>query len=64
MAQKRTQYIKTATGLEKQLIASAADIVEIDAITGLEATNVQEALVAIKDIAWERVLFMFPLPGH
>lgn len=51
MAQKRTQYIKTATGLEKQLIASAADIVEIDAITGLEATNVQEALVAIKDIA-------------
>ena len=51
MAQKRTQYIKTATGLEKQLIASAADIVEIDTITGLTATNVQEALVAIKDIA-------------
>ena len=51
MAQKRTQYIKTATGLEKQLIASAADIVEIDTITGLTATNVQEALVEIKDIA-------------
>ena len=51
MAQKRTQYIKTASGLEKQLIASAADIVEIDPITGLDSTNVQEALVAIKDIA-------------
>ena len=51
MAQKRTQYIKTADGLEKQLIASAADIVEIDTITGLTATNVQDALVAIKDIA-------------
>ena len=51
MAQKRTQYIKTADGLEKQLIASAADIVEIDPIIGLTATNVQDALVAIKDIA-------------
>ena len=51
MAQKRTQYIKTADGLEKQLIASAADIVEINPITGLTATNVQDALVAIKDIA-------------
>ena len=51
MAQKRTQYIKTADGLEKQLIASAADIVEIDPIDGLDSTNVQEALVAIKDIA-------------
>ena len=51
MAQKRTQYVKTADGLEKQLIASAADIVEINAIDGLDATNVQEALVEIKDIA-------------
>lgn len=51
MAQKRTQYVKTADGLEKQLIASAADIVEIDEIDGLSATNVQDALVAIKDIA-------------
>lgn len=51
MAQKRTQYVKTADCLEKQLIASAADIVEIDAIDGLSATNVQDALVAIKDIA-------------
>ena len=51
MAQKRTQYIKTATGLEKQLIASAADIVEIDAIDGLDASNVQEALEELKDIA-------------
>ncbi len=51
MAQKRIQYVKTANGLEKQLIASAADIVEIETINGLSATNVQEALVAIKDIA-------------
>lgn len=51
MAQKRIQYVKTANSLEKQLIASAADIVEIDAINGLSATNVQDALVAIKDIA-------------
>lgn len=51
MAQKRTQYVKTSSGLEKQLIASAADIVEIDAIDGLTATNVQDALEAIKDIA-------------
>ncbi len=51
MAQKRIQYVKGANGLEKQLIASAADIVEIETIIGLSATNVQEALVAIKDIA-------------
>lgn len=51
MAQKRTQYVKTANGLEKQLIASSADIVEINAIEGLDAKNVQEALVKIKDIA-------------
>lgn len=51
MAQKRTQYVKTANGLEKQLIASAADIVEINTIEGLDAKNVQEALVKIKDIA-------------
>lgn len=51
MAQKRIQYVKTAAGLEKQLIASAADIVEIDTISGLSAKNVQDALVEIKDIA-------------
>lgn len=51
MAQKRTQYVKTASGLEKQLIASSADIVEINTIEGLDAKNVQEALVKIKDIA-------------
>ena len=51
MAQKRTQYVKTANGLEKQLIASSADIVEITTIEGLDAKNVQEALVKIKDIA-------------
>lgn len=51
MSQKRTQYVKTANGLEKQLIASSADIVEINSIDGLDASNVQEALVKIKDIA-------------
>ncbi len=51
MTQKRIQYVKGANGLEKQLIASAADIVEINKIEGLDANNVQEALVAIKDIA-------------
>lgn len=51
MSQKRTQYVKTANGLEKQLIASSADIVEINTIEGLDAKNVQEALVKIKDIA-------------
>ena len=47
MAQKRTQYVKTSRGLEKQLIASSADIVELEAIEGLEATNVQDALEEI-----------------
>jgi hypothetical protein len=51
MAQKRTQYIKTSSGIEKQLIASAADIVELDSIEGLNATNVQEAIEELKDIA-------------
>lgn len=51
MVQKRTQYVKTTNGLEKQLIASSADIVEINTIEGLDAKNVQEALVKIKDIA-------------
>lgn len=51
MAQKRTQYVKTTSGLEKQLIASSADIVEINTIDGLDASNVQDALEKIKDIA-------------
>lgn len=51
MAQKRIQYVKTSSGLEKQLIASAADIVEIDSINGLSATNVQDALEEINNIA-------------
>lgn len=51
MAQKRTQYVKTTSGLEKQLIASSADIVEINTIEGLDAKNVQDALTQIKDIA-------------
>lgn len=51
MAQKRTQYVKTTNGLEKQLIASSADIVEINEIEGLNAKNVQDALEVIKDIA-------------
>lgn len=49
--QKRIQYVKTSSGLEKQLIASAADIVEIDAIDGLDADNVQDALEALVGIA-------------
>lgn len=51
MAQKRTQYVKTANGKEKQLIASAADIVELNKIDGLNATNVQEAIEELKDIS-------------
>lgn len=51
MAQKRIQYIKTANGPEKQLIASAADIVELEKIEGLDATNVQEAIEELSDIA-------------
>ncbi len=51
MAQKRTQYVKTQNGLEKQLIASAADIVEIDDINGLSAKNVQDALEEIHNKA-------------
>lgn len=51
MAQKRKFYVKTASGVEEQLVASAADIVEIDTISGLNATNVQDALEEIKDLA-------------
>ena len=46
MAQKRTQYVKTADGLEKQLISSAADIVEIDAISGMVAVLLSFSLFA------------------
>lgn len=51
MAQKRIQYVKTSSGLEKQLIASSADIVEIEEIEGISATDVQGALEEIADIA-------------
>ena len=51
MAQKRKFYVKTASGVEEQLVASAADIVKIDTISGLDATNVQDALEEIKDLA-------------
>lgn len=51
MAQKRIQYVKTATGVEKQLIASSADIVEIEKVSGLNATNVQDALEELSNIA-------------
>ena len=51
MAQKRIQYVKTASGVEKQLIASSADIVEVEKIEGLNATNVQDALEEISTIA-------------
>lgn len=44
MAQKRTQYVKTTNGLEKQLIASSADIVEINAIEGLDAKTFRRHL--------------------
>lgn len=53
MAQKRIQYVKTATGVEKQLIASSADIVEVEKIDGLNATNVQDALEELSTIAAE-----------
>jgi hypothetical protein len=53
MAQKRIQYVKTATGVEKQLIASSADIVEVEKIEGLNATNVQDALEELSTIAAE-----------
>lgn len=52
MAQKRKQYVKLANGqLEQQMIATSADIVEIEAIDGITATNVQGALEEIKTIA-------------
>lgn len=51
MAQKRTQYVKTTQGLEKQYIASHGSIVDIDPINGIEATNVQAAIQEIADIA-------------
>ena len=53
MAQKRIQYVKTATGVEKQLIASSADIVEVEKIDGLNDTNVQDALEELSTIAAE-----------
>lgn len=51
MAQKRIQYVKTQSGLEKQLFSSSADIVEIEAVSGMKATNVQEAIEELQDIA-------------
>lgn len=51
MAQKRIQYVKTSSGIEKQLYASAADIVELDPIEGMTATNVQDAIAELQDIA-------------
>lgn len=51
MSQKREVYVKTATGLEEQLFASAADIVELEPIEGLDAQNVQEAIEQLSDIA-------------
>ena len=51
MAQKRKQYVKTATGLEKQLFESSADIVELDPIEGMTSTNVQDAIAELQNIA-------------
>ncbi len=51
MGQKRRQYRNTPSGLEEQLVASHATIVDIDSIDGLDATNVQDALEELKDKA-------------
>lgn len=51
MAQKRRQYLKTQTGLEKQLFESSADIVELDPIEGMTSTNVQDAIAELQNIA-------------
>lgn len=51
MAQKRKQYVKTQTGLEKQLFESSADIVELDPIEGMTSTNVQDAIAELQNIA-------------
>ena len=53
MAQKRKQYVKTATGLEEQLFKSSADIVELAPITGMTSTNVQDAIAELQNIAAE-----------
>lgn len=53
MAQKRRQYLKTQTGLEKQLFESSADIVELDPIEGMTSTNVQDAIAELQNIAAE-----------
>lgn len=51
MAQKRKQYVKTQTGLEKQLFESSADIVELDPIEGMTSRNVQDAIAELQNIA-------------
>jgi hypothetical protein len=51
MSQKRTQYVKTSTGIEKQYISSHATIVDLDKIEGLDAQNVQEAIEQLVDIS-------------
>ena len=52
MAQKRKQYVKLANGtLEQQMLATSADIVEIETIDGITATDVQGALEELKDLA-------------
>ena len=51
MSQKRTQYVKTSTGVEKQYITSHATIVDLDKIEGLDAQNVQEAIEELADIS-------------
>lgn len=51
MAQKRRQYRKTANGIEEQLFASHATIVDIDKIDGLDATNLQDALEELNETA-------------
>ncbi len=51
MAQKRTPYVNTSNGKEKQLVASHASITELDPIEGMQADNVQDAIEELKDKA-------------
>lgn len=54
LKQKRKMYVKTENGIQEQLVASAADIVEVNPIEGLDGvTDVQGALEAIAGIATE-----------
>lgn len=53
MAQKRKFYVKTSSGIEEQHIATAAEVVELKSIDGLDADNVQDAIEELAGIATE-----------